>query len=209
MLSLGIGYSVPAMNTATESLAANPASSNQVASSEVASNVATAPLPVSQTAPVSTVTVDPIAQTKARLDQLRAELQAAEADLAAKQRAADEEKEALESTRRAELAELPARYGFSDMRSFVGFLSYWHLRGQRAVKKARTVTAPKQVHTFKGRAKLTDLQRQHLLDDLRAIPETHKSIPQIAGKYGVSRQMCYAYAAQFKISLPSELQAAA
>lgn len=179
------------MNTTTEPTTASAVLPNQAVSSEIASSVAS---------PVA-LPVDPIAQTKAKLDLLRAELQAAEADLAAKQRAADEEKAAMENTRRAELAELPSRYGFKDMRSLVGFLGYHFLHGTPPPKKAR--------HAVRRSTKLSDLQRQHLLDDMRAIPETHKTIPQIAAKYGVSRQLLYAYAAQFKIALPSEVQSAA
>ncbi len=97
---------------------------------------------------------------------------------------------------------MPARYGFKDMRSLVGYLAYHHLRGSRA---------PKAIPRGRGQQRrltkvtpLSDAQRGRLFEDLR---RGGKSVAQLSEEYGLSRARVYQLIAANRLPLPTQIAA--
>ncbi len=176
-----------------------------------ASNVAANPA-----ASVPSNTVPSVAE---RLAQLREETRHLEAQAAEEARLREENeraaKDAATKERMAQLASLPAQFGFGEgitaMRSFLGYMGYHYLRGQTPKAKAtRTTKTPPKVTKAKVTRKartarpLTPEKVDRLLTLIRGGMSVRKATKEI----GCTAMSGYSHMKKAGIPLPSLAKAA-
>lgn len=133
-----------------------------------------------------------------KLNSLRAELQAAEQALHAKEAALKQAEIEAETARRAELDALPAKYGCKNMQTFVDLL----LNRQPGLHLVRQPRRAANKPERRGRARrMDDVERGQVIAKLQG---ANPNVREIAKVHDITPQTVYNIARAAKIKLPSE-----